>query len=112
MEATTALVEELALLPREIFFNNVLPFLELPSCTFEVEEQGKLSCSIVAVFGVEKGDGHMLMEECMRGIGRRIRNMDSGNRRFLMEEFTKVIGKMARNTGKGKRRLLWSHVRG
>jgi len=49
MEATTALVEELALLPREIFFNNVLPFLESPSCTFEVEEQGKLSCSIVAV---------------------------------------------------------------
>ena len=28
-------------LPRDIVMNNVLPFLELPSFTFEVEEQGK-----------------------------------------------------------------------
>jgi hypothetical protein len=40
-EATTTLVEELALLPRDIVINNVLPFLKLPSFTFAVEEQGK-----------------------------------------------------------------------
>ena len=40
-EATTTLVEELALLPQDIVINNVLPFLKLPSFTFEVEEQGK-----------------------------------------------------------------------
>jgi hypothetical protein len=48
-EAITLLVEELALWPQEIVFNNVLPFLELPSYTFAVEEQGKLNCAIVAV---------------------------------------------------------------
>jgi hypothetical protein len=41
-KATTTLVEELALLPQDIAINNVLPFLELPSFTFEVEELGKL----------------------------------------------------------------------
>jgi hypothetical protein len=40
-EATTTLVNELALLPQDIVMNNVLPFLKLPSFTFEVEEQGK-----------------------------------------------------------------------
>ena len=40
-EATTTLVEELALLPQDVVINNVLPFLKLPSFTFEVEEQGK-----------------------------------------------------------------------
>jgi hypothetical protein len=38
-EATTILVEDLALLPRDIVLNNVLPFLELPSYTFEGEEE-------------------------------------------------------------------------
>jgi hypothetical protein len=40
-EATTTLVEELALLPQDIVINNVLPFLDLPSFTFEVVEQGE-----------------------------------------------------------------------
>ena len=40
-EATATLVEKLALLPQDIVINNVLPFLDLPSFTFEVEEQGK-----------------------------------------------------------------------
>jgi hypothetical protein len=40
-EATTPLVEELALFPQDIVMNNVIPFLKLPSFTFEVEEQGK-----------------------------------------------------------------------
>jgi uncharacterized protein YidB (DUF937 family) len=40
-EATTTLVEELALLPQDIVINNVLPFLKLPSFTFKVEEQGE-----------------------------------------------------------------------
>ena len=40
-EATATLVEELALLPHDIVINYILPFLKLPSFTFEVEEQGK-----------------------------------------------------------------------
>jgi hypothetical protein len=38
-EATTALVEELALLPQEIVINNVLPLLELPPYTYEGGEE-------------------------------------------------------------------------
>jgi hypothetical protein len=40
-EATATLVEELALLPQDVVINNILPFLDLPSFAFEVEEKGK-----------------------------------------------------------------------
>jgi len=39
-EATATLVEELVLLPQDIVVKLVLHFLELPSYTFELEEQG------------------------------------------------------------------------
>jgi hypothetical protein len=39
MAATTALVEEYALLPQDIVMKHVLPLLELPSYTFEGEEE-------------------------------------------------------------------------
>jgi hypothetical protein len=41
MEATTTLVEELALLPHDIMMKHVVHFLNLPSFTFEEEEESK-----------------------------------------------------------------------
>jgi hypothetical protein len=51
---------------------------------------------------MEKGNGHMLMEESTLGIGRRIRNMGSGSTRILMEECMRGIGKMERDMEKAK----------